>query len=254
MKRMRDFADSTLWRVSAFERVLQQTGTSGFSRLDGPTLLPTTLLTDLQRLDDDAMDGDVLEVAAACLRHRSAALLYLQYAEYVWPITIFPIEGLYHSPRDMAEAPTGGLANLKVLSAEPPGVRPPGHNRHERVANEEQYRALDPLLWNLALNGPRKTLLREIGGTAAYGLVPGGRLDRLSPSGALGSAVEKLRRESASLREIAGWPGLSVERASRLLNGLYLARCLRVVRTHPSARSEPGFVRSLLGRGKTTRR
>jgi hypothetical protein len=252
---MRDFVDSTLWRVSAFERVQQQTGTTGFSRLeDGPTLLPTTLLTDLQRLDDDPLSGDVLEVAAACMRHRSAALLYLQYAEYVWPVTIFPIEGVYHSPRDMIEASAAGLASLKVLSAEPPGVRPPGHNRHERVTHEDQYRPLDPLLWMLAMSGPRKTLLREIGGTAAYGLGPSSaRLARLSVPGALGSAVERLRRESASLRDIAGWPGLSVERASRLLNGLYLARSLRVVRTHPSARSEPGFVRSLLGRGKARR-
>src|SRR5205809_1053633 len=36
---MRDFEDSTLWRVSAFERVQHDTGTSGFMRLEGPTML-----------------------------------------------------------------------------------------------------------------------------------------------------------------------------------------------------------------------
>jgi hypothetical protein len=41
---VRDFEDSTLWRVSAFERIRRETGSSGFMRLSGPTLLPTTLL------------------------------------------------------------------------------------------------------------------------------------------------------------------------------------------------------------------
>ena len=52
---MRDFEDSTLWRISAFERIRQQTGSSGFMRLTGPTLLPTTLLADLRRLDAESL-------------------------------------------------------------------------------------------------------------------------------------------------------------------------------------------------------
>ena len=54
--------------------------------------------------------------------------------------------------------------------------------------------------------------------------------------GALGSAVERLRRESVSLKTIAGWPGMSAERASRLLNALYLASELMITRSHPAAR------------------
>jgi hypothetical protein len=41
------------------------------------------------------------------------------------------------------------------------------------------------------------------------------------------------------LREIATWPGMSVERAARLVNALYLARSLMVMRSHPAARAEP---------------
>ena len=41
------------------------------------------------------------------------------------------------------------------------------------------------------------------------------------------------------MRKIADWPGMSVDRASRLLNGLYLTSNLIVSRTHHSARTGP---------------
>lgn len=245
---MRDFDDSTLWRISAFERMRRDTGTTGFLRLDGPTLLPTTLLADLERLEADPAHDDALEVVAACLRHREPALLCLQHEELVWPVTLFPREGLYHSPRDMQAASAGGLARLKVLSTEPPGVRPPGHRMHERIGAAEHYRPLVPLLWRLALDGPRRSLLMEIDGTAAYRVVFATRAEQLVAPGALGAAVERLRQTTASLREIAGWPGMSLERASRLLNALYLASSLMVTRSHPSARPAAGLFGWLKGR------
>jgi hypothetical protein len=245
---MRDFEDSTLWRVSAFERVREHTGTSGFARLGGPTLLPTTLLADLRRLHRDPQSDDVLEVVAACMRHREAALLCLQLDQLVWPVTLFPQPLLFHSPRDLAEASDAGFAALTLLTAEPPGVRPPGHWMHERVAHAEHYRPLPPLLWELAMRGPRRTLLAEIGGRAAYRLMPS-RLGaaRLPASGALGPAMQRLQRASVSLRDMAGWPGMDVERASRLLNALYLTGSLLITRSHPAAREQPGLLRSLFG-------
>jgi hypothetical protein len=229
---MRDFEDSTLWRISAFERIRQQTGSSGFMRLAGPTLLPTTLLADLRRLDSDPESSDVLEVIAACLRHREAALLCLEHEALVWPVTLFPNEGVYHSPRDMRQASGAGLAELRLLTTEPPGVRPPGHWMHERIAQAEHYRPLSPLVWWLALNGPRKTLLADIAGTAMYRVVNGSDGERPSAPGALGSALDKLKKSSESLADIARWPGMSTERASRMLNGLYLAGNLMTTRAH----------------------
>ena len=121
---MRDFHASTLWRVSGFERTRQATGTSGFARLDGPTLLPTTLLADLRRLDADPASNDALEVVAACMRHRQAALLFMGCEGLVWPVTLFPHQMLHHAPRDLLkQAATSGLSSLQVLSAELPGVR-----------------------------------------------------------------------------------------------------------------------------------
>lgn len=242
---MRDFEDSTLWRVSGYERVRALTGTSGFARLDGATVLPTTLLADLNRLDVEGAASDVLEVVAACMRHHEPALLCLQYEGLVWPVTLFPSHMLYHSPRDLAQATAPALARLALLSTEPPGVRPPGHWMYERVGQAGHYRPLLPLLWSLALNGPRGELLAEIAGTAAYRAIKSPAEEGVAMSGVLRSAAERLRRETVPLRTICGWPGMSLDRASRLLNGLYLASALLATRAHPAARAAPRGLREL---------
>ena len=236
---MRDFEESTLWRVSEFERVRELNGGSGFVGLGRPTLLPTTLMAELARLDADGGSTDLLEVVAACVRHREPALLLLDYEGLVWPVTLFPQQQLYHSPRDLADAAPDALAQLRLITTEPPGVRPPGHWMHERVAQTAHYRPLVPLLWQLAVAGPRPTLIAEISGTAAYRALRDPAEDGVELSGALRPAAQRLRRETVSLRDIAGWPGMSAERGSRLLNGLYLGASLLATRAHPAARPEP---------------
>lgn len=245
---MRDFEHSTLWRVSAFERERLRTGHSYFTGLDGPTLLPTTLMADLQRLQQDPTNDDVLEVVAACLRHREPALLVLQLDQLVWPLTVFPAERLVHAPRDLAASDAASLARLQLLSAEPPGLRPPHHWDAERVGLREHYRPLDPLLWRLALDGPRRSVLGEIGGRAAYRLAGGTDMGSLPLQGVLGAALKRLKGETASLAEIAQWPGCSAERACRLVNALYLTQHLLVTRAHPAARHPPGRLRGLFKR------
>ncbi len=249
---MRDFQDSTLWRISAYERMRLERGSSVFAQLGEPTLLPTTMLSDLRQLESRRDSGDVLENLAASMRHRQAALICLHYEDLVWPVTVFPTELVYHSPRDMALAKRDGLATLKVLSCDAPGLRPPGHWMHERVGRMEHYHPLKPLLWNLALNGPRSELLSEIAGHAAY-RVTLSREDRLLAPGALGPAADRLRSESAALRDIARWPGMSTDRASRLLNALYLTSALMVLRSHPAAQPEGTVLSRLIGRVKPRR-
>ena len=245
---MNDFEPSTLWRISAFEQArdagrLPQGG-------DGrPTLLPTTLLAELQELQNDPSRRDVLEVIAACVRTRDAALLYLEHGSYVWPVTLFPRELLYHSSRPAAAMAQGPeMARLRLISAEPPGVKSPGDVRNERVAGSDKYHPLGEFLWAVALHGPRATLLAEISGRVAYRLVSSSAQDLPPSLGALSSAVARLRNDAASLRDVAHWPGLSLERASRLLNALYLTGALMVSRSHPAARTEPLNWRNWLGR------
>ena len=79
----------------------------------------------------------------------------------------------------------------------------------------------------------------NIGGRSAYRLAAGG-VDMLPDlPGALASTALRLRQGAASLREMAAWPGMSSERASRLLNALYLGGGLMVMHSHAAARDEP---------------
>jgi hypothetical protein len=232
---MPDFAESTLWRISAFERE-RASGT-----LDaGASLLSSTLMTDLRRLQADRHNDDVLEVIAACLRHQESALLYIGLGALVWPVTLFPRERLYHSPRPVEELATvAPLVQLKLLNVERPGLRAPGHFATERIGALHKYLPMSALTWAIALYGPRAEALTEIGGRSAYRLVPSRTSDLSHAPGALAAAVTRLRQGSVPLREIARWPGLSVDRASRLLNALYLDGALMVTRSHPAAREAP---------------
>jgi hypothetical protein len=240
---------SSLWRISEFRKARNEGRLELEHGGERPTLLPTTLLAELRRLQSEGAGGDVLEVMAACVRNHDAALLYLELGEFVWPVTLFPREGLYHSPRDAllmeaSLAPSG----LRLLIAEPPGVRPPGDAMHERVVGRNEYRPLTDLLWAVALHGPRSVVLSEIGGRVAYRLVLSHAKDLPPSRGAISSTMRRLGRESASLAEIARWPGMSVERASRLLNALYLCGALMVTRGHPAARHAPLSWRGLFGK------
>ncbi|HSW05262.1 hypothetical protein [Aquabacterium sp.] len=240
---MKDFEHSTLWRISAFER-LRETDPDSH-----PMMLPTTLLADLDHLQRDPANDDVLEVIAACLRHHEPALLYLAFGAHVWPISLFPTQWLYHARHEPSTlGPESELAHLRLINAERPGVRPPGHWMFERVAATQDYRQLRPLLWTLALHGPRRMLLTEIGGRAAYRVTSTGASERPAASGALGPAMQHLRQDAASLHDMQHWPGMSLERASRLLNGLYLTGGLMVTRSHPAARDEPHPPRPVIRR------
>lgn len=250
---MRDFGGSTLWRVSRFER--EQPALDERYADTRPTLLPTTLLAELRQLEAEAPDPDLLEMAAACLRHRQPVLMVLKVTKVTkvtkvmksqagdsdalaWPLSMFPHERLVHSPGDFAaHAMSEGLAGIRLLDLRRPIVRPPGHPQQARVAALPHYRPLGPVLWALALHGPRHRLLRAISGRAAYRLAPAP--EPVVMSGALAPAVQRLRKETVALRDIARWPGLDTERAARLVNALYLTDALIVSRSHPAARDEP---------------
>ncbi len=243
---MSDRTGQSLWRVSAFEALRNSAAMAAQGELRRQTILSTTLQGELRVLDRRRDGADPLVVIAACVRLRESALIYLQCDEGVWPVTLFPEHMLYHAPRDLMLGTPRALGSLKTMDIEPPGVRPPGHWMFERIAKADSYHPLTPALWKLALQGPRTELLREISGTAAYRALRSPAGQELATPGALGPAAERLRKESAPLSKIATWPGMSVERASRLVNALYLTSNLIVSRAHHSAR--PGMLQWLLGR------
>jgi hypothetical protein len=136
------------------------------------------------------------------------------------------------------------LNELQVMQVEPAMLRAPGHRDASLVGEPQMYSPLAPLLWEMALRGARDRLLPEIDGTAAYRVAPGVSLRGLEMPSILGAAVDRLRRRTCNLRQMAGWPGLDRERSMRLLNALYLQGGLIVSRMHPSAASPDGWLRA----------
>jgi hypothetical protein len=229
---------STLWRLSEFEQHYR-TRTTVAGGLASSLVMSSSLLGEMDAIERRECANDVVEVVAACRRSQEAALIFLRFGELVWPITIFPVEGLYHSRHDLLQAFGQTPLNLSVMAVEAATIEPPALRVRERGDQAEYFRPLHPALWHLALCSPTQGLLREIGGPAAYRALRSLASDRLQAPGALGHAGERLHREAAALRHIAQWPGMSVERGVRLLNALYLTSNLMVSRSHPMARTEP---------------
>jgi hypothetical protein len=243
---MRDFDDSTLWRISEYERFRAESGQSGFGRKDSATVLPTTLVAELSQLQRQQRSNDALEVVAACTRQRESALILLRHRDLVWPLTLFPRSNLYHLRRPFIDELAAGSRDLEVISVEPAGLRPPGHLMHERIADGSGYRHLPPLLWALAMHAPRVNVLDDIAGRAAYRVSAEFVDEGIMLAGALGPTLRRLRSEIASLKEMATWPGMDRERAARVLNGIYLLGGLIVLRSHSAARHDTSVDRRLL--------
>jgi hypothetical protein len=234
------FGEPELMRASAFQRYLDESARSGeaesvASRLS--TLSPSLML-DLMRFEQDGQQNGVIEILAACIRHSRKLLIHLQADDRIVPLTVFPVEHLVHCPMPMAQFLALPLGDLSVLHVEPALLRPPGDRVRAMVGNAQHYSPLAPLLWELALRGSRNELLPEITGPAAYRISPGLNLRILDLSGSMAQAVARLKRETTNLRAMAQWPGFDIERAMRLLNGLYLQGGLMVSRTHPAAANE----------------
>ena len=242
------FGAPELMRAASYRRYLDElpfdtTGSGTGTRL---SQLSPSLQADLLRFDAGDGNGngdglDAVQVLAACLRHASRLTIHLQCAGHVVPLTVFAPEQQVHCPMDLGELVERHLAGLRVMHVEPAQWQPPDGPQLALVDAAHRCQPLAPLLWELALRGPRRDLLPEIGGPAVYRVAPGLDMSALPASGALKAAVQRLRRQAANLTEIAGWPALDRERAARLLNALYLQAGLIVSRSHPSAVRESWF-------------
>ena len=230
------FGEPELLKASAYRRYLDELDDStpggDSSRLNQ---LSPSLQADLQRADQHGGISETVEVIAACVRHSSRVIIYLQCAGRVLPLTVFPHERLVHCPMDMGEFVERHLAQARVMHLEPAVLRPPGDAERELIGESRLYHPLTPLLWELAMRGPRRELLPEIAGPAVYRVAPSLDMATVPAGGAIKSAIERLRRKAVPLASIADWPAFDRERAARLLNALYLQAGLIVSRSHPDA-------------------
>ncbi|HSC00257.1 MAG TPA: hypothetical protein VLE45_10105 [Burkholderiaceae bacterium] len=234
-----------LMRVSAFQRYLDDLVRVGSADATSTRLssLSPSLMQDLERFERNGRQSELLDVLAACLRHAYPLTVNLQWIDRVVPLTLFPAERLVHCPVAMPQFLASRLNELQVMQVEPAMLRAPGHREASLVGETQMYSPLAPLLWEMALRGARDRLLPEIDGVAAYRVAPGVSLRGLQMPSILGTAINRLRRRTSNLREMAAWPGLDRERAMRLLNALYLQGGLIVSRMHPSAASPDGWLR-----------
>jgi hypothetical protein len=204
-------------------------------------LLSPSLLADLQRFEQGEKSSETLEVIAACIRHSSQVTISLACADRVLPLTVFPREQLVHCPMNMDELIERHLPHLRVMHLEPAVLRPLGSPENELVSAPQLYHPISPLLWALALRGPRHELLPEIAGPAVYRLAPGFDGAGLDLGDNIRTLLVRMRTRVVPLSELASWPGLDREHAIRLLNALYLQAGLIVSRSHPEAVRESWF-------------
>jgi hypothetical protein len=231
------FGEPELMRASSYRCYLEQlaresTLTGASTRL---ALLSPSLQADLLRFEEGGSGSEAIEVMAACLRHAASLTIHLQCGDRVVPLTVFTPERLVHCPVGLGELVERYLADVRVMHVEPTPLRPPGDAQRAWVGANHLYHPLAPLLWELAMRGPRGDLLPEISGPAVYRVAPVLETAELRITGMHLAAIERLRQQPASLAEIAGWPELDRDLASRLLNGLYLQAGLIVSRSHPDA-------------------
>lgn len=240
------FGEPELMRVSDFERYLHEPGGPRAREVavagTGQPGLSPSLLADLSRFEHAGQASEALEVLAACVRHAQHVIVHLQMGELVVPLTVFARDRLVHCPVSIDSLLLNRPTELRVLHVEPAILRPPGDAENSLVGEDQHYHPLRPLLWELSLRGARNTLLPEIAGQAvAYRAAPGIDLTGLRVAGALPAAIQRLQQDRFTLREIADWPGFDTERASRLLNALYLQSGLIVSRTRHSKFGESFF-------------
>lgn len=240
------FGEPELMRVSAFERYLHEPGGPRAREVAavgmGQPGLSPSLLADLSRFEHAGQASEALEVLAACVRHAQHVVIHLQMGDSVVPLTVFAVNRLVHCSVPLDTLLLNRPTELRVMHVEPAVLRPPGDDVLSLVGEDQHYHSLRPVLWELALRGARGTLLPEIAGSVAYRMAPYVDLTGLRVAGALPAAIQKLEGERYTLREMADWPGFDTERASRLLNALYLQSALIVSRTRPA-----GFSESWLG-------
>ena len=237
------FGEPELMKASAYQKYLEEFEVDPFPGAPSVRLaqLSPSLQADLGRFERRGGSSEAIEVVAACIRHSSSVTIHFKCADRVVPLTVFPHERLVHCPMDIDELIERHLPDLHVMHVEPALLRPPGDPARELVGEARLHHALTPLLWSLALRGPRRELLPEIAGPAVYRVSPALDVDALPVTGASRAALVRLRQQATSLAGIASWPAFDRERAARLLNGVYLQAGLIVSRSHPDAVKESWF-------------
>ena len=201
--------------------------------------LSPSLLQDLQRFEPGGSQRELLEVLAAGVRHTQPLAIDLMGDQRRLTLSLFAQDRRVHCTLPLAALMATDLAALQVLQVRPANRRPAlDAAAATGLAGPDHHGPLHPLLWAVALRGARSALLPELAGPAAYRVSPSLDLAGLDVPGAMASCINRLRRQTRNLADIARWHDIGTPRAMRLLNALYLQSGLIVSRSHPAATNE----------------
>lgn len=220
-------------------QVLQEAG-----RTSGPgtqlSSLSVSLMQDLTRAElGDGQRRALLEVLAASLRHGQSLSARLSIGGQTVVLTVFPHQRVMHCQRRLDHLLATDMLSWQVEEVMPALVRAPvTMTAPGAMGVEPPFATLEPLLWAVALAGTRAELLPELAGQVAFRVSPGADLAGLYIPSTMQLCINRLRRATSSLAELAQWEGIGVERAMRLLNALYLQSALVISRSHPAATNE----------------
>jgi hypothetical protein len=208
----------------------------------GPSTMSSTLgaslLSDLRRFAHEPGGAELLAVVAAGVRHARALVLYLQHAGAVISVSVLPREQLFHCAVDLTELSVEALGRLRLLHVEPE-LELLGHRGSPLQAPTSRLGPLAPLLWLLAMHGPRTELLPEVAGPARYRLAPTWSENGLPIDAALLPLLQRMRGEALSLDGLSDWTVPQRLPVRRLLNALYLQSGLIVTRAFSTAQRNP---------------
>lgn len=195
----------------------------------GPTTVHSTLSpslrADLLRFVDDDAEIELLPALAASVRHAKSVLLGLDLQGLRINASIHPRQQVFRAPLDLVALSPGECRALKLVQVEPQA----GAAADER-ARDASAGPLRPLLWRLAMHGPRADLLPEVQGAVRYRLAFGAALKGLDIAPEFGPVLARLKTVPLGLDELVAGSGLAREALQRLLNALYLQSGLMVVR------------------------
>jgi hypothetical protein len=223
--------------MSDFALAVSQLGVADPQVSRGVTLttLSPSLLADLDRFENDGSGVEPLEVLAACIRHARPLVMFLDLSGRVLPVRLFPKQGIFACPLDFPGLPEAHLRELRFLRVGA-GVSSWVPQPLSADPAAERTGPLLTLMWSVALYGRRFDLLPEIDGRACYRLSPVLAVAKLPVDAAAARVLRRMRRDALALDDIAAEPGIGLERACRMLNGIYLQAGLITLRASPAAR------------------
>jgi hypothetical protein len=194
----------------------------------GPTTVHSTLSPslreDLLRFADAGAEIELLPAIAASVRHAKSVLMGLELQGLRIVASIHPRQQVFRAPLDLGALAPAECRALKLVHVEPLGAAA------EEAARDTSSGALRPLLWRLAMHGPRVELLPEVQGPVRYRLAFGAALKGLDIAPEFAPVLARLKSVPLGLDELAAGSGIARDMLQRLLNALYLQSGLMIVR------------------------